>query len=366
MTKLKVGIIGLGFIGTQKHLPGLASQSEEVEIRAFCDLELSRAENARAEFGVDESYATADWHAVVADDTLDVIHVCTWNTSHREITIAALEAGKHVMVEKPMAVTGEDARAMLEASRRTGKKLTVGYQYRWREDNKFLRSAVDEGRLGEIYHARGHAVRRRGVPIWGSFTDKDKQGGGPLIDLGTHALDLALWFMGNYEVASVTGTVFHKLGDKPEGNMGGEWDPATFHVEDSAFGYVTMKNGATVFLEAAWALNVPQSREACVTLAGTDGGAESRQLGAQWEASLNGVVGGQLTETAPDFKGAYFGASSSSGSGFTVLGAQEAAQWVRAIKTDTDPLVLPEQACVVTEILDGIYRSAASGQPVTF
>lgn len=366
MTKLKVGIIGLGFIGTQKHLPGLASQSEDVEITAFCDLELARAENARVEFGVPGAYATEDWRDVVADDTLDIIHVCTWNTSHREITIAALEAGKHVMVEKPMAVTGEDARAMVDAARRTGKKLTVGYQYRWREDNKFLRSAVDEGRLGEIYHARGHAVRRRGVPIWGSFTDKAKQGGGPLIDLGTHALDLALWFMGNYDVASVTGSVFHKLGDKPEGNMGGEWDPATFHVEDSAFGYVTMRNGATIFLEAAWALNVAQSREACVTLAGTDGGAESRQFGAQWEASLNGVVGGELTETAPDFRGAYFGASASAGSGFTVLGAQEAAQWIHAIKTDTDPLVLPEQACVVTEVLDAIYLSAASGHPINF
>ncbi len=366
MPKLRVGIVGLGFIGTAKHLPGLASLPDEVEVAAFCDLEIERAEAARAQYGADGASVTKDWHDLVGDDSLDLIHVCTWNTSHCEITVAALEAGKHVMVEKPMAVTGEEARKMVETAQRTGKKLTVGYQYRFRQDNQFLRKVVDEGRLGEIYHAKAHGVRRRGVPIWGCFMDKTKQGGGPLIDLGTHALDLALWYMDNYEVDTVTGSVFHKLRDKPEGNMAGPWDPSDFEVEDSAFGYVTMKNGATVFLEAAWALNVRRSREACVTLAGTEGGADTEQFGGDYVATVNSVVGNQLVETSPDFKGAYFGASGSAGSGFTVLGAAEAAQWIRAVRTDTDPLVLPEQACVVTEVLDAIYRSAESGTTVRF
>ena len=196
--------------------------------------------------------------------------------------------------------------------------------------------------------------------------DKSKQGGGPLIDLGTHALDLALWYMGNYEVESVTGQVYSKLRDKPAGNMGGEWNPETFEVEDSAFGFVRMKNGATVFLEASWALNVRASREACVTLCGTEGGADSVQVGGDHEVALNTAAGGELVLSAPDFKGAYFGASGSQGGGFTILGSREAKQWIRAIKEDTDPLVLPEQACVVTEVLDAIYRSAAAGgAPVT-
>ena len=366
MAKLRVGIIGLGFIGTAKHLPGLASVSDEVDVVGFCDLEQEKAEKARSEFGSDDAYVTTDWQEIVNDESLDVIHICTWNVSHRELTVAALEAGKHVMCEKPMAVTGEEARDMLAAAKAANRKLSVGYQYRWRQDNQFLRNVVDEGRLGEIYHARAHAVRRRGVPIWGSFTDKSKQGGGPLIDLGTHALDLALWYMGNYEVASVTGAVNYKLGDKPEGNMAGPWDPATFEVEDSAFGFVTMKNGATIFLEASWALNVAQSREACVTLAGTDGGAENVQIGGDYDVTVNSVVGKELVLTAPDFKGAYFGASGSQGGGFEVLGSFEAEQWIRAIKEDTDPLVLPEQACVVTEILDAIYKSAEAGKPIYF
>jgi predicted dehydrogenase len=366
VSKLRVGIIGLGFIGTAKHLPGLASVADEVDVVGFCDLVEERASKARQEHGSADAYVTTDWHDIVNDESLDVVHVCTWNVSHREITVAALEAGKHVLCEKPMAVTGEEARAMVAAAKAANRKLSVGYQYRWRQDNRFLRNVVDEGRLGEIYHARAHAVRRRGVPIWGAFTDKSKQGGGPLIDLGTHALDLALWYMGNYDVASVTGVVNYKLGDKPEGNMAGPWDPSTFEVEDSAFGFVRMKNGATIFLEAAWALNVTHSREACVTLAGTEGGAENIQIGGDYEVTLNSVVGKDLVTTAPDFKGAYFGASGAQGGGFAVLGSMEAQQWIRAIKEDTDPLVLPEQACVVTEILDAIYRSSESGVPVTF
>ena len=144
-----------------------------------------------------------------------MIHVCTWNVSHCEITCAALEAGKHVMCEKPMAITGEDARKMVETAKRTGKKLTIGYQNRLRQDTQFLRGVVDAGELGEIYVAKAHAVRRRGVPTWGVFTDKEKQGGGPLIDIGTHALDLTLWYMGNYEVESVTGSVFESCATSP-------------------------------------------------------------------------------------------------------------------------------------------------------
>ena len=366
MAKLRVGIIGVGFIATAKHLPGLASMPDEVEIVGFCDLKEDRAEKARRQFGAADAYVTTDWRDIVSDESLDIVHVCSWNVTHREVTVAALRAGKHVMCEKPMAVTGEEAREMLAAAEASGRQLSVGYQYRWRQDSQFLRNVVDEGRLGEIYHARAHAVRRRGVPTWGVFTDKSKQGGGPLIDLGTHALDLALWYMGNYEVASVTGAVFHKLGDKPGGNMGGPWDPAKFDVEDSAFGWIRMTNGALIFLEASWALNVTHALEASVTLVGTEGGAQSVQVGGDHDVILNSVVGNELVTTRPDFKGAYFGASASRAGGFEILGSLEAQQWIRAVKQGTDPLVLPQQACVVTEILDAIYKSAEAGGPIRF
>ena len=359
MSKYRVGIIGVGFIADYKHLEGLAANADLCDVVAFCDLEIDRAEKGKARCGTPDAYVTTDWHDVVNDENIDVIYVCTWNISHAEITCAALEAGKDVMCEKPMAVTGEDARRMVETARRTGRKLTIGYQNRLREDAQFIRDVVDAGELGEIYVAKAHAVRRRGVPTWGVFTDKEKQGGGPLIDIGTHALDLALWYMGNYEVDSVTGSVFEKLRDKPEGNPGGGWDPATFSVEDSAFGYIRMRNGATIFLEAAWALNVKDPREAAVTLIGTDGGAEIEHHGKGYEATVNKVLANRMIVSEPT-------PSSPGSEDFARLGAAETRQWLEALRNGTDPVVLPDQACRVTEILEAIYASSASGEPVKF
>ena len=368
MAKLRIGIVGLGFIATGKHLPGLAAHSDLAEVVGFCDFELDKAEAAKGLFGSADAYTTTDYTQLLADPSIDVIHVCTWNVSHAEITCAALEAGKHVLCEKPMAITGADARRMVETAERTGKKLSVGFQNRFRPENQFLAKAIAEGRLGEIYAATAHAVRRRGVPTWGVFTDKEKQGGGPLIDLGGHAIDLALWYMDNYEVASVTGVVNHKLGDKPEGNMMGLWDPATYTVEDSAFGFVRFTNGASLYVESSWALNVADSREACVTLCGTEGGADTNQVaGSQnLKVTLNNVQGGGLVKSSPEVGAVVFSPGKPPLSGMDQAAVDEAGSWLNAIITDGEPLVTGRQACVVTEILDAIYTSAASGRPVYF
>jgi len=360
--KLRVGVVGIGFIANLKHLPSLVHLADRVEVVALCDTEIARAEAAKTEYGLAAAAVTTEYRDLVNNPEIDVIHVCTPNNSHREITVAALEAGKHVLCEKPMAITGEDARAMVEAAQRAGRKLTVGYQNRFRGDAQFVRAAVDEGRLGEIYVGRAYAVRRRGVPTWGVFRDKEKQGGGPLIDLGGHALDLTLWYMDNYDVDYVVGQTFDKLRNKPVGNLGGPWDPAEITVEDSAFGFVRMKNGAVVTLDASWALNVAQNREGCTTLCGTEGGAEITSVDGTYLATINGVVGGKLTETAPEAKSGYFGVSGAADN----PGVPELATWLDAIETDGDPVVRPEQACRVTEILEAIYLSAASGEPIRF
>ncbi len=368
MTKLRIGIVGLGFIGTGKHLPGLAHHLDKAEVVGFCDFEIDKAEKAKAQYGSADAYTTTDYRVLLADPTIDVIHVCTWNVSHCEITCAALEAGKHVLCEKPMAITGADARTMVETAKRTGKKLSVGFQNRFRSENQFLKAVIDEGRLGEIYAGKAHAVRRRGVPTWGVFTDKEKQGGGPLIDLGGHAIDLALWFMDNYELASVTGVVNHKLGDRPAGNMMGPWDPASYTVEDSAFGFVRFTNGASLFVESSWALNVADSREACVTLCGTEGGADTMQIAGRQDlkVTLNNVQGGQLVKTAPEVGAAIFSPGKPQRSAMDASSADEAGSWLEAIINDTDPLVTGEQAAVVTEILDAMYVSGRTGRPVYF
>ena len=126
-----------------------------------------------------------------------MVHVLTPNRDHSYITVDALEAGKHVMCEKPMAINTAEAQKMIDAAKRTGKKLTIGYQNRFRPDSRYHKQVCEEGDLGEIYYARAQAIRRRAVPTWGVFLDEEKQGGGPLIDIGTHALDLTLWTMNN-------------------------------------------------------------------------------------------------------------------------------------------------------------------------
>ena len=355
---LNVAIIGCGGIAFQKHMPALAG-SKKVEMTAFCDLLPEKAAKAAEKYGAKGAKTYTDYRKLLEDKSIDVVHVCTPNRSHSFITVAALEAGKHVMCEKPMAKDVAGALAMCEAAERTGKKLTIGYQNRFREDSQFLKKACARGDLGEVYFAKAHAIRRRSVPTWGVFLNEEEQGGGPLIDIGTHALDLTLWLMDNYEPRTVTGSVYRKLADRRDSaNTWGPWDPEKFTVEDSAFGYVQMKNGATIFLESSWALNTLEEGEAICTLCGTEGGADFRD-----GLRLNGEEFSRKYTKKPDLGSggvAYFEGESLSPADF------EARQWLDAVLNDTQPLVLPRQALVVTEILEAIYRSAKTGRPVEF
>ena len=210
--KHKVGLIGCGGIANQKHLPALSNASDRVEIVAFCDLIIERAQKAAEQYGAPGAKVCTDYHELLAMPEIEIVYVLTPNVAHCELSVAALEAGKHVMCEKPMAANTEDAQKMLDAYHKSGTLLTIGYQNRFRPDSMARNKLCEDGGLGEVYYANAHALRRRGVPTWGVFTDKSKQGGGPLIDIATHSLDLTLWFMDNYEPATVTGSTFDKLG----------------------------------------------------------------------------------------------------------------------------------------------------------
>lgn len=361
MSKVRIGIIGCGGIANGKHMPSL-KKVPQAEMVAFCDIVLERAQMAAKEYGTPDAQVFSDYHELLKLD-LDVVHVLTPNSSHAPITVDALNAGKHVMCEKPMAKNTQEARQMLDAAKRTGKKLTIGYQGRFRPDSLYLKKCCENGDLGNIYYARALAIRRRAVPTWGVFLDEEKQGGGPLIDIGTHALDLTLWFMDNYEPAMVVGTKYHELAGKPNSaNAWGPWDPEKFTVEDSAFGFVRMKNGATISVEASWALNTLFVHESKTMLCGTEGGAD--MLGENGALRLNGEKFSRTFVTEPDLAAGgvafYDGASVSPAD-------LEAQMWIDHVLDDAKPLLVkPEQALVVTQILEAIYESANTGKPVYF
>ena len=357
--KVKVGLIGCGAIAEEKYVKALKS-IPEAEMVAFCDIIPEKAEKLRSIFNVPEAKTYIDYKELLKDDSIDVVHVCTPNKSHSPISVAALNAGKHVMCEKPMAINYEEAKMMYDASVKNGKLLTIGYQCRYMPAQLYLKEACENGELGEIYYAKAHALRRRGVPTWGVFLKEEEQGGGPLIDIGTHALDLTLWMMDNYKPKTVMGTVYKKLSDEPDcGNIFGPWDPTEFTVEDSAFGFIVMENGATVVLESSWALNTPEEAEAKCTLCGTKAGA-----GMIGGLRIISDAHGKFTETTPDF---------SDGAILYVPGGKilspeekESRNFYDAILYGTELRTKPEQALVVTQILEAIYESGRTGKPVVF
>ena len=345
MREVRVGIIGCGGIANGKHMPSL-HKLPNVKMVAFCDLILERAEKARQDYGTPDAEVYTDYRDLIARDDIEVVHVLTPNCAHAELSIAALKAGKHVMCEKPMAASYEEAKAMVAAAKESGKFLTIGYQTRSTTTHQYVRHMIENGDLGEVYYVKAPSIRRRGAPLWGVFLDKEKQGGGPMIDIGTHSIDAALSLINNYDVESVSGAVYRKLADTAmNSNEWGIWKPEDFQVEDSAMGWVRFKNGATMVVEASWVLNY--TGEAHMTLCGTKGGVEF--IGDT--VRVNGEKDGSLyicdikpNSTARDL---FHGQN-------LTCEEYEAKQWIYSIVNNVPPLTKPEQACVVSHIIKAI------------
>lgn len=357
MKRLKVGIIGCGGIANGKHLPSLKAL-DRVDVVAFCDLIKERAESTAKKFGTDDARIYTDYKELLKEE-LDAVYVLTPNRSHSFISVDALYSGKNVMCEKPMAINYEEGKKMVDAARKTGKLLTVGYQHRQRPDSQYLKEEEEKGTFGDIYFARAQALRRRGVPTWGVFINEYEQGGGPLIDIGTHALDLALWLMNNYKPKYVAGKTFSKLRNQTRtANSGGDWDISKFTVEDSAFGFVVMENGALIILETSWAMNIEGTMEAQITLCGDKAGADMND-----GLRINGVKNDCMYIEKPTLsrkKIDFYGNDESNAS------IKEQIVFLNAVEGKGDLVVTGEQALVVTRILDAIYESEKTGKPVFF
>ena len=356
---VKVGIIGCGGIGQNKHMPSL-HKLPNVQLVAFCDLVEERAQMCKEKFGTPDALVCTDYKELLAVEDIEVVHVLTPNREHAQITVDALYAGKHVMCEKPMAKTAEGAKQMCEAAKATGKKLAIGYQHRMKPQARYAKEYIESGALGEIYYANCYAIRRRGTPNWGVFLDEDAQGGGPVIDIATHSLDLTLYLMNNYEPEMVVGKTHKKLEHPEAGNIWGDNGVSTTPLEEAACAFIRMKNGATILLETSWALNTdePVQEGSCV-LCGSKAGISLKNN----ELRINKVELGRQVVTKVDCSAG--GVAFYDGASMTPADA-EAKAWIDAIVNDTEQVVLPEQAMVVSQILEAIYVSSETGKPVFF
>jgi predicted dehydrogenase len=268
--KLRAGIIGLG-VG-KSHAKGYLS-SPDAELSAICDMNVTRLNESGEAWRVENRYT--DYAQMFAEAGLDVVSVCLPNALHASVSMAALEAGIHVVCEKPMAQNVAEARQMLAAAERNGVHLMVAYNYRYRSDSKWMRRVVQSGLLGDIYHANLIWRRETGIPGWGVFGSKAASGGGSLIDLGVHVLDLGLWMMNFPRPLTVSGStraVFGPISRKTWGRHPGDVIEGGFDVEDGGMGFIRLETGATIVLQATWAEHTHPSEDGfSVELQGSKG-----------------------------------------------------------------------------------------------
>lgn len=351
MSKLKIGIIGTGSISNE-HIRAYQS-NPNVELYAFCDLNEQRVRDMGAKYGVTRLYTDKD--AMLAElPELDAVSVCTWNSAHAPCAIAALNAGKHVLCEKPMATSAEEAHAMKAAAEKNGKLLMIGFVRRYGNDCRILKDFIRNDYFGELYYAKATYLRRNGNP-GGWFGDKSRSAGGPLIDLGVHVIDLVRYLMGNPKPVSVYGATFEKLGNRKniKGSTGyssaekGSNDICD--VEDLATAMIRFDNGAVLSIEASFSLNIKHD-EGKIELFGT-------KAGAKLDPSL------ELYTEVNDYL-ADVSLAAPTALDFSDLFANEINHFVSCL-TDGIPCLSPAQDGVeIMTILDAVYESARTGHEV--
>ncbi|KIL49853.1 Gfo/Idh/MocA family protein [Jeotgalibacillus soli] len=352
MEPLKIGMIGLGNISTYHLQPYMAHP--HVRVTAFCDLNQSRLEEKGLKFGVSELYT--DYRELLEKSDVDAVSICTWNNSHAEIAIAALEAGKHVLVEKPLSMNVEEAEAIEEAVRRTGKLLQVGFVRRYGDNTAILKTFLDAGDLGEIYYAKASCIRRLGNP-GGWFADKSRSGGGPLIDLGVHMIDVCWYLMGRPKPVSVTGSVYHRLGNRSNIKnlsfyQAADYDPTINEVEDLASAIIKFENGASLFVDVSFTLHAVKD-EISVKIYGNKGGAEIEPELAIVSEKHNTIVNvsPQIDQLSFDFEKAF---------------SNEVAAFVAACRGEGEILSPVEDGVTVMKMLEAVYQSAENGSEIRF
>jgi predicted dehydrogenase len=346
MTTLKVGVIGVGGIA-RVHMPGWEA-SPHAEVVAGSDINPESLEAWGKQWGIRN--LTTSSNELINDPDIDIIDIVTPNMYHAPLAIAAMEAGKHVICEKPLAPTPDDIRKMIEARDRTGKMLMTAQHFRFRGSSRALKAEIDAGTLGDIYHARSWMLRRSGLPVRPGFVLKQHSGGGATIDIGVHILDLTLWMLGNPRPVSVSGVARTEIA-KQEGAFS-RWGliPKEMDVEEFANAFVRFDNGATMVLEISWMLHHDTDGEDMqMWLYGTRGGSHWPKCEIYTTSYETRQHYNQTLKLTQDTLEAH---------------ALECVEFAQAVVDGAPSPVPAEQSLQVATILDGIYRSQETGGEV--
>lgn len=344
--KLRMAFIGGGGIA-RTHMRYL-SRMDDVEIVAVADVVEENAQRLCREFNIPESYL--DFEKMLENVQPDAVSVCTPNGMHAPCTIAAINAGAHVLVEKPLAMNATEGAQMVDAAKSKNRKLVIGFQHRFEPRTRFLRNAVANGELGKVLYGRVQALRRRGIPNWGVFGRKELQGGGPLIDIGVHVLETTHFVMGSPRPVSASGQTYTYLGDKPSTvvSQWPNWDYKTYNVEDLAVGMIRFDNGATLSIEASFAAHIEKD-DWNFNLMGTHGG-------ASWSPPrIFSDAHDHMVNTEPQWL-----PRERAGDEFRL----KMRNFVDHVLYDTETLAPAEHGLMVQKMLDAIYESAETGREV--
>ncbi|MBC8161271.1 MAG: Gfo/Idh/MocA family oxidoreductase [Roseiflexaceae bacterium] len=354
--RLRVGVIGAG-VGAI-HLASYA-QIPEAEIIAVAGLDDDRVMRVAAEYKVPRTYREYE-HLLAAPD-IDAVSICMPNHLHAPVALAALAAGKHVLVEKPLARDAADAARIVDAAKGHDRVLMVSFDKRHRSDVIWIKQYIDSGALGRVYYAKAHWMRRTGIPRLGSwFVSKQQAGGGPMVDLGVHVLDIAMFLMGEPRPLAVSASTYAEFG--PRGQKGWGWggrlaqftdERLPYEVEDLASAFIRLEGGATLLLEASWATHSAASDDFGVTLYGSEGGVEMmvRNYTNVDTVRLFGDINGVPTDLTPKIP---------AGNGHLEV----IRRFVAAVREGTPAIPSAEDGLRRNQVIDAAYRSAAEGREI--
>ncbi|HQY87502.1 MAG TPA: Gfo/Idh/MocA family oxidoreductase [Tepidisphaeraceae bacterium] len=342
--KFRIAFIGCGGIA-QTHAAALAKMPD-VEIVAGVDILQERLTNWNEKWGVNALYT--DWKKMLKEVQPDAVNICTPNGVHSAPAIDSSNAGCHVIVEKPMAMTPSECEKMIAAAKKAGKKLSIGFQYRYHPHSQFLKRAVDEGQFGDLMYCRCQALRRRGIPNWGVFGQKKLQGGGPMIDIGVHVIEMAHYVMGRPKPVAAVGNTWTFHGNKPSDvvSQWSGWDYKTYTVEDMAIGHIRFDNGAILHIEASFVAHIEKDVWN-FQLMGQKGG-------ATWDPPMIfRDVAGTMVNSSPGYLPTQ--------TDFLHLFGVKLRNFIDAATKGTSLAAPGEDGLAVQKILDGVYRSADAG-----